>query len=187
MRIAGVNVGKVISVERDGNAAKVTFTVDDAGRPVPSDAFVEIRPRIFLEGNYFLDLDPGSPSAPKLPSGATIPITHTATAVQFDEILTSLQAPQREPTSARVLEGTAPPLTHSRPRPRTHAGPAGPGRDRGGRRSTGPSPTAARPGRASAQVTEAFLGTEPHDLSRLIAARRRPSRARRFTSDSSAT
>ena len=66
MRIAGVNVGKVIGVERDGDATEVTFTVDDAGRPIHEDAFAAIRPRIFLEGNFFVDLDPGSPSAPEL-------------------------------------------------------------------------------------------------------------------------
>ena len=57
---------------------------------------VKIRPRIFLEGNFFLDLQPGSPSSPELDDGGTIPITQTSTAVQLDEILTSLQAPDRE-------------------------------------------------------------------------------------------
>ena len=61
MRIAGVNVGKVTGVEADGDAAEVTFTVDDEGQPIHSDAEVEIRPRLFLEGNFFLDLRPGQP------------------------------------------------------------------------------------------------------------------------------
>ena len=65
VRIAGVEVGKVISTERDGDATTVTFTVDDAGRPIHDDAFAAIRPRIFLEGNFFVELDPGSPSAPE--------------------------------------------------------------------------------------------------------------------------
>ena len=62
-----VNVGKVTSIEPEGDMAKVTFTVDDAGQPIHSDATVEVRPRLFLEGNFFLDLIPGSPSAPELP------------------------------------------------------------------------------------------------------------------------
>src|ERR1044071_3880773 len=87
VRIAGVEVGKVISSERDGNATTVSFTVDETGRPIHDDAFAMVRPRIFLEGNFFIDLDPGSPSAPDLDSGDTIPVSRTSTAVQIDEVL----------------------------------------------------------------------------------------------------
>ena len=96
VRIAGVNVGQVKSVSREGDNSKVTFTVSGNGRPIHSDAFVKIRPRIFLEGNFFLDVNPGSPSRPELPNNGSIPITHTATAVQLDEVLTALQSPQRQ-------------------------------------------------------------------------------------------
>ena len=95
MRIAGVEVGEVISTSRDGNATNVTFTVEGAGRPIHDDAYAEIRPRTFLEGNFFVELDPGSPSAPELGSGGTIPVSRTSTAVQLDEVLTALQSPVR--------------------------------------------------------------------------------------------
>ena len=95
VRIAGVNVGKVTSVKPDGDMAEVTFTVSDEGLPIHSDAQITVRPRLFLEGNFFLDLRPGSPSASNLSSGATIPVTQTATAVQLDQILTSLQSNSR--------------------------------------------------------------------------------------------
>ena len=95
VRIAGVEVGKVIDVGRDGDATEVRFTVAEAGRPIHEDAFAQIRPRIFLEGNFFIELDPGSPSAPEMDSGDTIPVSHTSTAVQLDEILTALQSPVR--------------------------------------------------------------------------------------------
>ena len=111
VRIAGVDVGEVVGTSSAGRNTTVQFTVNDDGQPITSDAMVKIRPRIFLEGNYFLDVDPGSPSAPELASGSTIPITHTATAVQFDEILTALQAPQRQQLG-RVLEGYGTALTH---------------------------------------------------------------------------
>ncbi len=169
VRIAGVDVGKVISAERDGDATKVTFTVDDAGRPIHDDAFATIRPRIFLEGNFFIDLDPGSPSAPELDSGGTIPVSHTSTAVQIDEVLTALQSPVRADLGRLLGE-----LRH-----RAH-----PQADRGRRRD----PAAARckgltgaealndvfkyggdAGRYSAQVTDALTGTEADDLARLVA------------------
>src|SRR5215204_2772683 len=96
VRIAGVNVGEVTEVTRDGENANVTFTVSDEGLPIHEDASAQIRPRIFLEGNFFLDLDPGSPSSPEMGEDGTIPVTRTATSVQLDEILTSLQSDTRE-------------------------------------------------------------------------------------------
>jgi phospholipid/cholesterol/gamma-HCH transport system substrate-binding protein len=47
---------------------------------------------------------PGSPSAHSLSSGDTIPVTQTSTAVQLDQILTSLQAPDRA-NLQKLLEG----------------------------------------------------------------------------------
>ena len=111
VRIAGVDVGRVISTERDGDATTVTFTVEGKGRPIHDDAFAAIRPRIFLEGNFFIDLSPGSPSAPELDSDDTIPVSHTSTWVQIDEVLTALQAPVRADLS-HLLESYGTALTH---------------------------------------------------------------------------
>ena len=111
VRIAGVNVGEVTSVEPAGDAAKVTFTVSEEGQPIHTDAEIEIRPRLFLEGNFFLDVRPGSPSAPELEDGGEIPMTQTATAVQLDEVLTALQQPQRRGLQ-RLLEGFGTGLTY---------------------------------------------------------------------------
>ena len=62
VRIAGVNVGKVTKVEHVGEgepAARVTMELDDSARPIHKDATLKIRPRIFFEGNFFVDLQPG--------------------------------------------------------------------------------------------------------------------------------
>jgi len=99
VRIAGVNVGKVTEVDRvdsDKQAAVVKMRIDDRGLPIHKDATMAIRPRIFLEGNFFIDLQPGSPSAPTISDGDTIPINQTHAPVQLDQILTSLQAPTRK-------------------------------------------------------------------------------------------
>jgi phospholipid/cholesterol/gamma-HCH transport system substrate-binding protein len=48
VRIAGVNVGEVVSTRSVGDVSEVTFTVDDSGLPLHEDAEVQIRPRIFL-------------------------------------------------------------------------------------------------------------------------------------------
>jgi phospholipid/cholesterol/gamma-HCH transport system substrate-binding protein len=98
VRIAGVEVGKVEAVERNerGEGALVTMRIQDHGRPVHRDATAKIRPRIFLEGNFFVDLEAGSPSAPELEDGETLPVNQTDTPVQLDQILTSLQTDTRE-------------------------------------------------------------------------------------------
>jgi phospholipid/cholesterol/gamma-HCH transport system substrate-binding protein len=168
VRIAGVDVGTVIGTEREGDNTTITFTVGGAGRPIHTDAFAAIRPRIFLEGNFFVELDPGSPSAPEFDSGSTIPISHTSTGVQLDQILTSLQSPVRADLS-RLLEGYGEALTHE-PTAAEDAtqlpevkGKTGAEGLNGAFKYGGPA------GRYSAQVTNALLGTQQHDLSRLVA------------------
>jgi phospholipid/cholesterol/gamma-HCH transport system substrate-binding protein len=107
VRIAGVNVGKVQSVSPVSgctsagggasgcSAADVTMTVDQAGLPLHRDATFAIRPRIFLEGNFFVDVHPGSPEAPTVDSGFTYPIQQGIEPVQLDQVLTSLQSDTR--------------------------------------------------------------------------------------------
>jgi phospholipid/cholesterol/gamma-HCH transport system substrate-binding protein len=169
VRIAGVDVGKVIETESDGDATTVTFTVEGKGRPIHDDAYAEIRPRIFLEGNFMIDLDPGSPSAPELGSGETIPVSHTSTGVQLDQILSALQSPVRADLS-RLLESYGEALTH-KPTAAEDATqlPEVKGKT-GAEGLNGAFKYGGDAGRYSAQVTNAFLGTSPHDLSRLVAS-----------------
>jgi len=107
VRIAGVNVGKVSSIDpvssckaganadNQCQAASVTMTIDPMGLPIHKDATFAIRPRIFLEGNFFIDVHPGTPEAPVAPSGYTFPIQQGVEPVQFDQLLTSLQSDTR--------------------------------------------------------------------------------------------
>ena len=171
VRIAGVNVGEVTEVNGEGEVVEVTFTVGEEGQPIHEDAEVEIRPRLFLEGNFFLDLRPGSPSAPELPDDGEIPITRTATAVQLDEVLTALQSDTRQ-NLQDLLEGYGTALTHEP----TAAEDAEQDPDvRGETAAEALNDSFAyggRAGKSTAIVNEALLGTEPHDLSRLIEANR---------------
>jgi virulence factor Mce-like protein len=98
VRIAGVNVGKVTGIDPipRSRAASVTMTISDNGLPLHSDATFWIRPRIFLEGNFFVDISPGSPSMPKVGSGHTFPIQQSRDPVQLDQVLSSLQANTRQ-------------------------------------------------------------------------------------------
>lgn len=100
VRIAGIEVGKVVKVEtvRDGDttAGIATIQVRDRGLPIHEDATLKVRPRLFLEGNYFVDLQPGSPSAPAIEEGDTIPATQTAAPVGVGQVLSALQSDTRE-------------------------------------------------------------------------------------------
>ena len=69
--------------------------IESSGLPIHSDATLKIRPRIFLEGNWFVELQPGSPSAKTLSSGATLPITQTSDPVQLDQVLDALNTDTR--------------------------------------------------------------------------------------------
>ena len=69
MRISGVDVGEVTEVEhlKDQNgegedAAVVTMEIEDSALPIREDATMQLRPRLFLEGNLFVELSPGSPA-----------------------------------------------------------------------------------------------------------------------------
>ena len=167
VRIAGVNVGKVTSVSREGNASQVTFTVDSEGRPIHRDARVKIRPRIFLEGNFFLDVNPGSPSSAELSNGDTIPVTQTATAVQLDEVLTALQSPARENLKL-FLEGFGTALTHE-PTPAEDITQDPDVQGDSAAQALNESFTyGGAAGRDTAIVSRAFLGTSPRDLSKLL-------------------
>jgi phospholipid/cholesterol/gamma-HCH transport system substrate-binding protein len=74
----------------------VTMSIKKPGLPIHTDASLKIRPRIFLEGNFFVDLKPGSPSAPvQEDGGRPIPMQQTAAPVQFSDVLTALQSDSR--------------------------------------------------------------------------------------------
>ncbi len=106
VRIAGVEVGKVKSIEplQGTNAAVVVMELKHDALPIHEDATAKIRPRIFLEGNFFVDLKPGTPGAPTLSSGDTLKISQTSAPVQLDQVLTSLQSDSRDDLKA-LLDG----------------------------------------------------------------------------------
>ena len=158
VRISGVNVGKVTEIQHvvnaDGqgqDAAIVTMTIKDNALPIKEDATAQLRPRLFLEGNLFVDLHPGSPSAPELSSGDVVPESQTSQSVQFDQVLTSLQAPVRRDLQIFLKEFGDGLMKY--------------GGAKGFRISFKTSPAAYQ---YTAQVNEALLGTQPGDLAGVI-------------------
>jgi virulence factor Mce-like protein len=150
VRIAGVEVGRVTKVERvekGSEAVEVTMTIGKAGRPIHEDARAKIRPRIFLEGNFFVDLEPGTPGAAEMQDGQEIPINQTSVPVQFDQLLTSLQSDTREDLKTLLDE-------------------YGKALDKGGAEGFNRSIPYWKPAyRDTAIVNDAMLGRAEHDLS----------------------
>ena len=143
VRIAGVEVGKVASVESIDGAARVTMELSDDALPLHEDAQLEVRPRILLEGNFFVDVEPGSPSADELDDGATVGVTQTTTAVTLPDILDVLNADVRSDLQSLLYEyGTV-------------ALKAAP------RRSTGPSPRSLRRTGTRRSPTRPCSGSSP--------------------------
>ena len=172
VRIAGVEVGKVTKVEHmdDSNLRRR----DDGGRrttglPIHKDATVKIRPRLFLEGNFFVDMTAGTPGAPTIDDGDTIPVTQTAYPVQLDQILTSLQADTRKDLQ-NLLEGFGTGLIYQ-PTAAEDLGQDPDVEGESGAQALNDS-LAYAPERAS-RTPRAFRtrswGREPHDLRKLIA------------------
>jgi virulence factor Mce-like protein len=99
VRIAGVEVGKVVKIESTGDGeqtARVKMELKDEALPLHKDARLQIRPRILLEGNYFVDLKPGSPSAGDLADGSTLPVSQTASSVTLSDVLSVLDRDTRD-------------------------------------------------------------------------------------------
>ena len=96
VRIAGVKVGLVEKVERgNGSTTKVVMELDKSALPIRQDAVAHIRFRIFLEGNPFIDLKPGTPGSPEIKAGGSIPVAQTAGPVQLDQVLSAIDSDAR--------------------------------------------------------------------------------------------
>jgi phospholipid/cholesterol/gamma-HCH transport system substrate-binding protein len=168
VRIAGVDVGKVSSISREGRDGLVTMEIETKGLPIHSDATLKIRPRIFLEGNWFVELQPGSPSASTLSSGATVPITQTADPVQLDQVLDALNTDTRANLQTFLIEyGDA--LTrkpNAAEDAEQEADVRGLNAAQALDKATHRGPSSLR---GTAVLNQAITGTEPHDLSKLVA------------------
>ena len=100
VRLGGVNVGTVGKIERRGDLARVELKLrPSVASAVRADASAELRPHTLFDGNSFIELHPGSPSARPLGDG-TIPVSRTRNYVSLDKALRVLDAPTR-----RSLQG----------------------------------------------------------------------------------
>ncbi len=95
VRVSGVQIGQVGGVKLQGGEAIVQMAIDNKYQHViHTDATALLRPKTGLK-DMFIEIDPGSPSAPMAKPGFTIPVSNTNPDVNPDEILASLDADTR--------------------------------------------------------------------------------------------
>lgn len=165
VRVAGVDIGKITAVGRyrRTNLGQITMRIEREGRPVHADATLKIRPRLFLEGNFYVDLNPGTPKAPELEDGGLIPVGQTARPVQLDQVLDSLDTATRR-SLQQTLQGLGAALDEKPTRaddrrqdPRVRG-------LTGGEALNETLETSPRALRDSAKVEQALVGPPEHDL-----------------------
>jgi phospholipid/cholesterol/gamma-HCH transport system substrate-binding protein len=175
VRIAGVDVGKVSAVEPKGGdspAVVVTMKIEDEALPIHKDAQIKVRPRLFFEGNLFFDVRPGTPESGTVEDGDTIPVSQTSAPVQLDQVLGTLHTATREDLQklligyGNAINGEPQPGEDDDQDPDTKG-------ETAGKSLNDTYEYAAQSLRGGAILNDATLGTELHDLSRLIGSQQR--------------
>jgi virulence factor Mce-like protein len=96
VRIAGVNVGKVIqkNVDSGGNGTVATIQLDNQYAPIHKDAHAILREKTIL-GEVYVALSPGSPKSPPVPDGGFLGRGQVQPAVQISQIFDAFDPPTR--------------------------------------------------------------------------------------------
>jgi phospholipid/cholesterol/gamma-HCH transport system substrate-binding protein len=93
--IAGAKIGEIASVQSNEGDAIVTMNITPKYLSyIYRNATMLLRPKTGLK-DMTVEVDPGSPSAGRVPSGYTVPQSQTAPDVNFEEFLSTFDAETR--------------------------------------------------------------------------------------------
>ena len=100
VRISGVSVGKVQSVDLDARTglSRAVIQIDSQYAPRPANTRAILRAKSLL-GETYVELSPGTASGPKIPDGGTLPHAQVSPTVQLDQILSTF-----DPTTRHAFE-----------------------------------------------------------------------------------
>ena len=104
VRISGVNVGKVSSVQARGVNSYVTMDLEHQYAPIPTDTRAILRQKTLL-GEAYVELSAGNGAGPKFPDGGTIPTAHVEDTQALDQVLGSFDK-QTQHNFEALLNGT---------------------------------------------------------------------------------
>jgi virulence factor Mce-like protein len=85
VRVAGVKVGTITSIEPQGAQAKLTLAVD-RGVPIPADAKAVIMAQNLVSARYVQLAPAYEDTGPTMPDGAQIGVERTAVPVEWDQV-----------------------------------------------------------------------------------------------------
>jgi phospholipid/cholesterol/gamma-HCH transport system substrate-binding protein len=93
--IAGAKIGEIASVQSNEGDALVTMNITPSyARYIYRNATMLLRPKTGLK-DMTVEVDPGTPSAGRVPAGYTVPLSRTAPDVNFEEFLSTFDAETR--------------------------------------------------------------------------------------------
>jgi virulence factor Mce-like protein len=95
VRISGVNVGRVKKIDLGDGRTDATIELKDEYAPIPQDSRAILRQKTLL-GETYVELTPGTKTAPKIPEGGRLEAAQVAPTVELDEILRAFNKETRE-------------------------------------------------------------------------------------------
>ena len=95
VRISGVNVGRVKKIDLGDGRTNATIELQDEYAPLPQDSRAILRQKTLL-GETYVELTPGTKTAPDIPEGGTLEAAQVAPTVELDEILRAFNKETRE-------------------------------------------------------------------------------------------
>lgn len=102
VRISGVSVGKVITIERKGGSALTRIAIDPEFAPLPRDTRATLRTKT-LVGETFVQLSFGSRRGPSIPEGGTIASSRIQAPADIDRLFDVF-----DPATRRALKRVLP-------------------------------------------------------------------------------
>ncbi len=106
VRISGVSVGKVQTIEQspDGQQAQATIHIEDKYAPIPKGTRAILRTKTLL-GETYVELTPGDADGPQLQDGGTLARANVAESAQLDEIFRTFDKRTRAAFQEWMREG----------------------------------------------------------------------------------
>lgn len=105
VRIAGVDVGQVVGVERDRNRARVTMRLQTRFAPLHRDARAILRTKTLL-GEAYIEIAPGDRQSAAIPDGGVMSPHQVVAAQQLSDVLSTFN-PQTRRQLQSLLAGFA--------------------------------------------------------------------------------
>lgn len=105
VRQAGVRIGRVSDIREHGQLIQLKLDIEQKHAPVYRDARTLVRAKSIAEENY-VELDPGTPAAGRVPEGGRITVAQSLEATQNDDVFSIFDRARRS-SVRRALDGLA--------------------------------------------------------------------------------